>query len=413
MFDKPRERGGLCLLEYGPPMNGTMIRRLGKILGPLALTPITLAISGCGGAPGPQLAPVPLTILEQPQDTTAPLEQPANFRVIAQGTGTLSYQWNQNGIAIEGATGASYSTPPVTTSDTGEKFSVTVRDSKSSLASNAAMLTVGPRSPAAGDLRFKQVDSPSTANGFAGEGFLYLEHMMESKYPNTLGFPLRLGSGICVGGVPQDCAWFYAYVPVPSGVSLNTTYFSDTLENLDSDLNALSTTNSVITSWDIEAGNDVFGMEVMQGPATGFDYKHEVASLSGLQALVANDGANGRVVTAVTFDGSGNASLLSYGWASDKTTVYDAAVATASYDDIPAQATTLANAGYIITAFGGDPTWGYVMVGTRVHGDSLPRPILTFPPAPTDTSINGYSLVGNVGNMGAGDDDSVVWVFEK
>jgi len=394
-------------------MKGTMIRRLGRILGPLTLIPVTLAIPGCGSAPGPQLAPVHLTILKQPQDATAPLGQLATFKVIAQGTGTLTYQWNQDGTAIEGATSASYSTPPVTTSDTGEKFSVTVQDSKSSLASTTAVLTVGPRSPAAGDLRFKQVDSPSTANGYAGEGSLYLADTMESKYPNTLGFPLRLGSGICVDGVPQDCAWFYEFVPVPAELSLGAIYLSDTPEHLDADLNVLSTTNTVVTSWDIETGNDVFGMEVMQGPATGFDYKHEVIPLSGLQALVANDGANGRVVTAISFGASGNVSLLSYGWASDKMTVYDTAVATAAYDDIPAQATMLANAGYIITAFGGDPTWGYVMVGTRVHGDSLPRPILTFPPAPTDSSINGYSLVGNVGNMGAGDDDSVVWVFEK
>jgi hypothetical protein len=82
-------------------------------------------------------------------------------------------------------------------------------------------------------------------------------------------------------------------------------------------------------------------------------------------------------------------------------------------NQIPAEATSLANAGCIITAFGGDPTYGYAMVGTKVYGDSLPRPVLTFPPAPTATSINNYALVALAGDLGDGGSDSVVWVFEK
>jgi hypothetical protein len=36
-------------------------------------------------------------------------------------------------------------------------------------------------------------------------------------------------------------------------------------------------------------------------------------------------------------------------------------------------ATILANDGYIISAFGGNDTDGFILIGTRVQGDSLPR----------------------------------------
>ncbi|MHB8304341.1 MAG: hypothetical protein ACYDC6_16255 [Acidobacteriaceae bacterium] len=87
---------------------------------------------------------------------------------------------------------------------------------------------------------------------------------------------------------------------------------------------------------------------------------------------------------------------------------------TASYNNIGPAATSLANAGYIITAFGGNPTDGYVLVGTRVRGDSMPRPILVFPPTPSSTSTVGYALVGQVFNTTYGNgSDYVTWLFEK
>jgi len=38
-------------------------------------------------------------------------------------------------------------------------------------------------------------------------------------------------------------------------------------------------------------------------------------------------------------------------------------------------ATNMASQGYIISAFGGNDTDGYILVGMRVQGDNLPRPI--------------------------------------
>ena len=68
------------------------------------------------------------------------------FSVTATGTGPLSYQWQRNGTSISGATGASYTTPPVTNADNGAQFKVIVSNSLGSVTSNAATLTIGAAS---------------------------------------------------------------------------------------------------------------------------------------------------------------------------------------------------------------------------------------------------------------------------
>jgi hypothetical protein len=176
------------------------------------------------------------------------------------------------------------------------------------------------------------------------------------------------------------------------------------------------TPNAVVTSLDIESTQDVFALSFIQNTAGGgFDSRLETASLSGLPSLIAQDGTQSRIVTAISFnDATGHMNLLSSGWASDKTTVYDTSVMTASYGNIGPAATTLANDGYIITAFGGNPTDGYVLVGTRVHGDSMPRPILVSPPTPSSTSTVGYALVGQAFNTAYGNgSDYVTWLYEQ
>ena len=49
------------------------------------------------------------------------------------------------------------------------------------------------------------------------------------------------------------------------------------------------------------------------------------------------------------------------------------------------QTTTLAGEGYFISAFEGNDTDGYMLIGMRVQGDSLPRPIKNGP-TPADTA---------------------------
>src|SRR5262249_56767890 len=68
--------------------------------------------------------------------------QPPASSVVATGTATWTYQWQKNGVAISGATAASYTTPATTSTDNGATFVVVVSNSKGSVTSAAATLTV-------------------------------------------------------------------------------------------------------------------------------------------------------------------------------------------------------------------------------------------------------------------------------
>ncbi len=80
--------------------------------------------------------------ITQPISVTVTLGQTATFSVTATGTGAVTYQWYENGVAIPGATSSSYTTPPAAGSDNGAIFTVTVSDSLGSVTSAPAMLTV-------------------------------------------------------------------------------------------------------------------------------------------------------------------------------------------------------------------------------------------------------------------------------
>jgi len=101
---------------------------------------------------------------------------------------------------------------------------------------------------------------------------------------------------------------------------------------------------------------------------------------------------------------------VSYGWESDATSLYSTqaviipsnstSVATADSNIIIAAITNLANQGYIITAMGGNASNGLVIIGTRVQGDTLARPIEIFPSVPGhqgQVSSALQSLWGTVG----------------
>jgi len=82
------------------------------------------------------------TITTHPLPQTIAVGQTATFSVVANGAGTLSYQWRKNGNPISGATSATYTTPAVTAGDHGTSFSVVVSNAGGAVNSNAALLTV-------------------------------------------------------------------------------------------------------------------------------------------------------------------------------------------------------------------------------------------------------------------------------
>jgi glucose/arabinose dehydrogenase/regulation of enolase protein 1 (concanavalin A-like superfamily) len=80
-------------------------------------------------------------ITDQPDNVTVSAGQSATFQVAATGTPPLNYQWQKNGVAITGATAATFTISSAQTSDAGD-YRVTVSNSSGSVVSQVAKLTV-------------------------------------------------------------------------------------------------------------------------------------------------------------------------------------------------------------------------------------------------------------------------------
>jgi len=343
---------------------------------------------GCGGGSGSGSAPPPsqtVVITTQPASKSVSIDRAATFTVAATGTVPLSYQWSKNGVEIVGATGASYTTPTVVLADSGSTFQVTVSNASGSAISSTATLTAGPRAPMLGDLRYllwQQVTIPWNNGGETGS-----LGATEESVTNALGTPLQIGS---TSLSTEGCVWSFSVLFLPQGMTgMNMYYQQDftRFQSYTSYLQSVASSNAVITSMDLEPACNVLGVSWVQTAQTGeFDYRLEAVSPTQIQATAAADGAESRIITAVTFDdASGKAILISYGWQGDTTTAYEAKTVVAMPTDVANQAIILASEGYFISAFGGNDNDGYMLIGMRVQGDTLPRPI-TNGSTPADSS---------------------------
>jgi len=107
-----------------------------------------LVVAGCGGGGygggggGAMAVYGPPNITMQPANVTVSAGHSATFSVVAGGYGPFSYQWMKNSSNISGATAASYTTPPVSSSDNNAQFAVIVTNAYGSTTSNHAILTV-------------------------------------------------------------------------------------------------------------------------------------------------------------------------------------------------------------------------------------------------------------------------------
>jgi Calx-beta domain/FG-GAP-like repeat/Galactose oxidase, central domain/Kelch motif len=86
-----------------------------------------------------------IAITTPPVNQTVALGTSATFSVAAQGA--RSYQWRKDGIAISGATGTSYTTPPIQGADSGSLYDVVVNGPCASATSAPAALTVADAIP--------------------------------------------------------------------------------------------------------------------------------------------------------------------------------------------------------------------------------------------------------------------------
>ena len=357
----------------------------------------------------------------------------ATFSVAATGS-SLQYQWAKSGSAIAGATRSTYVTPATAFADTGTTFRVTVSNSAGSVTSQAATLTVTARAPMTGDLRFQQVDAPSTVNGWAGAGLsTFLLGRYDSYYAPSIGSPLWVGSaGNCSTPPVTDgtgCEWAYQEVPfavTASSPELLSGYGSDVYSSFQADLQSTTwpgfgngtvatSPSSVITSLDLEPANILFAVSWIQSAQqSGFELLQNTVAPADLQAAAAAEGAAGRVITAISINNL-TVTYLSYGWQADTATTYEETVATASTANAPAAAAGLAAQGYIITATGqADYTGDIYLVGTRVQGDTLARPFSAVPGGiqTTQPMQQGYALVGVIVNL-AEPIDPYTFLFER
>ncbi len=104
----------------------------------------------------------PPSINSQPQNITVSEGLTATFSVVASGTSPLNYQWYKNNLLISGATLSSYTTPAVTISDNGAKFTVKITNTEGSVLSNPATLTVNAAAPSI-------ISQPSNQSVIAGQ----------------------------------------------------------------------------------------------------------------------------------------------------------------------------------------------------------------------------------------------------
>ncbi len=87
-----------------------------------------------------------LSISVQPQSQTAVNGYPLTLSVTAVGQGSLSYQWKKDGVAISGATSATY-TVPTTSAATAGSYTVVIGGTQGSVTSNAAVVAVEAANP--------------------------------------------------------------------------------------------------------------------------------------------------------------------------------------------------------------------------------------------------------------------------
>lgn len=384
----------------------------------LLLPAFGMAGCGSGGAPAtvPGVAP---TITLQPASATVPLGSAATLTVAAAGSGPLSYQWTENGSAVSGATSANLTTGALQLADSGDRFTVTVTNAYGKAVSDVATITIGPRSPAQRDMRFKHVQfSPNLQEGeVTGVEAVIPGDFAWTKVTGEEGSPLAVGNQSC-GTIDNStsCGWSGAEFGVPEGgiSGFNSQFGADLLTNLAGDLAGLGA-NSVVTSLDEQNGHGlsygIFAYSVETDPTVpgGFQIERVQVTDATLASTVSNMASKGVVVTAASSSSVGEIDLVAYSWSGDGGAAYDTQTVLTTYADVGPQAEGLAQQGYIITAVGTADANQIVLVGTKVHGDTLPRNLLFNSPqfGNGGTSSDGQIIVGHIFGNDAGNNPTL------
>ncbi|MFA6135278.1 MAG: immunoglobulin domain-containing protein, partial [Phycisphaerae bacterium] len=163
-------------------------------------------------------------ITTQPASQNLAQTQQATFTVVANGLGTLSYQWRKNGVDIAGATGSSYTIVELVNADAGN-YDVVVTNYIGSTTSATAVLTVNPPAVIIGLSPTRQVLFPGqnlnlsvTATGVGPLSYQWTRN----------GRPITgaTGSSYSVPSVTFDhVGWYLVYVMDSNGSKRSAPFF--------------------------------------------------------------------------------------------------------------------------------------------------------------------------------------------
>jgi hypothetical protein len=145
---------------------------------------------------------------------------------MASGTGPVSCQWQKGQTPIPGATFATYTTPPVSTFDSGSKYSVVITNLTGSVTSEAATLMV--KAPGSTDVLTYHNDvartgqnltetslTPSNVNSanFGRLGFYYVDGQVDAEplYASNVGVPGLGKHNLLI--IPTEHDSVYAFDP--------------------------------------------------------------------------------------------------------------------------------------------------------------------------------------------------------
>ncbi len=158
-----------CAARFTPARGAAPHRRPLLAVLIVAAAAVGLGLQACGGsgatatAATPELA-VP-AIQTQPISAGVNVGGSASFSVVASGTG-LAYQWRLGGVAIAGATAATYAVTNASATQAGD-YDVVVSNSAGSVTSAAATLAVTPVAVSAPVITAQPTAATVTAGGAA------------------------------------------------------------------------------------------------------------------------------------------------------------------------------------------------------------------------------------------------------
>ncbi|MCL5098655.1 MAG: immunoglobulin domain-containing protein, partial [Candidatus Omnitrophica bacterium] len=199
----------------------------------------TVTVGTGGNPPPPPPPPSAPVITVQPASQTVTAGANVTFSVTATGTAPLAYQWQKDGVNINGATSQNLTLSIITTADAGS-YRVIVSNSSGSATSALATLTVNTvsftvalTSPLNGAVYTEPADVRLTAqvspSGSADrvrfyDGTSFLGSASEAPYTITAR---DLGSGVHVFTAKATSYSGTTVTSVPVQITVNSRYYSD------------------------------------------------------------------------------------------------------------------------------------------------------------------------------------------